>query len=447
VHKLYLSRLDIRGRESYLKEPYMNENMNNNNVIPRLEVGNKIEGFFKVGRVDPDGTVTWQTDEWQRNLMLNTGMNMIGKSGGDPGIRYARLMWTATAGTGSRVNKFDSGGSEVSQSGNLIGLSGIGTITDWTASADGGNYTHMLNDGDVVKFADGTEAFVTHVDDATTATVNTSATVVSQTFIIYKTSQTSLHGPRVSATSVVSGGNGNTRIKNTTTLWRTNDFAAESATKIYTEVGWVTQTSIQANRCLLDTPITIPVGSQLRLAMAMAISIYPSASVYYPNDMIDGWVGSSGTASVQRMLFEYWENLGDIATIPDNRCFPSEPRETAMHGWISSNTGAVGEPLLTGATPINRGLPYSYGGAGDGVGTTNVTYIADTFYHARTASFTVAQGSSSAIRSFGFGTNEQYNDPRNAGLCWAFLMNNSQSKDHTQTLQFYWRASWSRVLA
>lgn len=416
----------------------MNENMNTNNTIPQFRMGHTIEGFVKVGCVDPDGSVTWQ--EWQRNLMLNQGMNLLASYG------YADVMYYGTAGTGSRVNKFDSGGSEVSQSGTLLGLSGIGTITDWTGSADGGNYTAMLQPGDVIQFADGTEVMVASTNNAVMATAFSSSQVVAaQPFVIYKTSQTNLHGTRKLSATYVAGQNGTTNIKNTVTYWRTYDFTAEVAPNTYSEVGVSDYFQTQINRVLLDTPITIPIGSQLRLTFNMNISIYPSASVYYPTDMITGWPGSAGTASVQQLLFKQIQSDG---TIFDGRNFGTEPSSPQLGGFVSSHTGSVGELLLTGGTPYERtnlGQPSIYY-AGSGFATTN-TYRTNTFSLDRTASFSVSQGSSSFIRSIGFGDQQNNGTPGySSRVAWAYLMNQSQSKNDLQTLSFAWCTSWRRVL-
>lgn len=418
----------------------MNEIMNKNNAIPRFETGHIIEGSFRAGRVDPDGGVTWQG--WQKNMMLNVGMNVLGDVVNP--FSYADLMLYANAGTGSRVNKFDSGGSEVSQSGTLLGLSGSGTITNWDTSADGGNYTKMLQSGDVIQFADGTEVMVASVESSVSATAfSSSQTIAAQTFVIYKTSQTSLHSSRVLTSTYVANQNGATTGSNTTTLWKTYDFAIEAAAKTYTEVGLSDYYQNQVNRCLLDTPLLIPLGSQLRLTFNMAISIYPSASVIYPNAMINGWPESAGTASVQQMKFEYFLSDGSI---PDTRNYVSEPYiggSTNHVGWISTNTGSVGELLLTGGTPIDRRTP-AYALADSA---TTQTYKANTFYFDRTSSFSVARGSSSLFRSFGFGDAENGNIAANATrIGWAYLMNNSQSKSDLQTLSFTIRTSWGRVL-
>lgn len=414
----------------------MNENMNNNNTIPRFESGYKIDGWARAARVDPDGTVTWQ-DKWTHNILLNAGMNTLATT------RFARLMYYGTAATGSRANKFDSGGSQVSQSGTLLGLSGSGTMTDWSVGVTG--YAATLQSGDVIQLADGTQVLIDTVNNGTTATSHTSsATIAPQTFTIYKTSQTNLQGPRVLSTGYTAGGSGATQIRNTTTLWHTYDFAAETINKVYSEVGVATQPQNQMSRILLDTPITIPVGSQLRLQVAMAISIYPSASVYYPNDMITGWPGSGGTASVQAMRFEYFDSNG---VIPDNRNFPSEIAEgNNVAGFISRSTGSVQEPLVTGATPIDRTETIGNNVYRIGANTTPA-YITNNFYIERTSSYGTSVGSSSIYRSLGWGNFENYGNPGGTSyIGWAYLMNNSQSKSDLQTLAFYWRINWARTL-
>lgn len=411
----------------------MNDNTNNNVIPPVLHTGYCIEGFVRAAKVDPDGTVTWQRDDWQRNLLLNAGMNYMGAA------RFARIMWYGTAATGSRVNKFDSGGSQVSQSGNLLGLSGSGILTDWTASGDGGKYAHTLDAFDVVQLADGTQIMVSGVSNATTATAMISNTFAPQTFTIWKASQTAMEGPRVLSSGVTAGLNGSTFNENRLTLYKTFDFAAETINKVYSEVGMSNQPQNLMNRVLLDTPIVIPVGSQLRLQFAMAISLYPSASVYYPNDMITNWPGSAGTASMQQLKLEYFDSNGNI---PDNRNFPSETFNGQLQGFISSNTGSVGEPLLSGSTPVDRTGPYYVRGT-----TTNGTYTNNTYYLDRTASFSTSQGSSSLIRCFGWGNQENYGNPGlPAHIQWVYLMNNSQSKSDLQTLTFGWRTSWTRSL-
>jgi hypothetical protein len=388
----------------------------------------------RAARVDPDGTVTWQRDDWQRNLLLNAGMDFLGAN------RFARIMFYGTAATGSRVNKFDSGGSQVSQSGYLLGLSGSGTITNWSVAGDSGRYTHILENGDTIQLSDGTQIFVSSaLITALNASASVSNTFAPQTFTIWKTSQAFMEGPRVLSSGVTAGLNGSVFNKNSLTLYKTFDFAAESINKVYREVGMSNQGQTLMNRILLDTPITIPIGSQLRLQFAMAVSLYPSASVYYPNDMITNWPGSGGTASMQSFRMEYFDANGNI---PDNRNFPAEAYNGQLGGFISSNTGSVGEILLTGGTPVDRTGPYYVRGT-----TTNASYTNGTYFLDRTCSFSTSQGSSSLIRSFGWGNQENYGNPGGSSyIQWAYLMNNSQSKSDLQTLVFGWRTSWTRSL-
>jgi len=76
---------------------------------------------------------------------------------------------------------------------------------------------------------------------------------------------------------------------------------------------------------------------------------------------------------------------------------------------------------------------------------TKAAYVPFSYYTDRTGVLTTAQINRTDIRSMGFGIGATPYDANNQAFC--FLLQNTQSKDNSQTLSFVFRTSWNRTLA
>jgi hypothetical protein len=191
-----------------------------------LEMG--LEGFYKVAIVDAEGNEIWRQPEWRKNLILNQGMDALAS------FHLAEVMRYGVAGTGTRLNFITSSASSASViEGGLALNVQAGGIQDFTTTTYGG-WTGCLSAGDVIQFADGTEVKVGSVS-ATSAGVTPTSTVATQSFTIWKTSQTGMQaemrrgGSGIAGSSYLTGtGNcGSSTTLNRINYLRTYDFALE----------------------------------------------------------------------------------------------------------------------------------------------------------------------------------------------------------------------------
>lgn len=88
-------------------------------------------GAFKVSVVDANGEVVWEQPEYQKNLILNTGLNQVAYTA------YADIMKYGIVGTGTRVNSVYGNTSTVSQTGTKVTLIPDDSFVSFTQSLAG----------------------------------------------------------------------------------------------------------------------------------------------------------------------------------------------------------------------------------------------------------------------------------------------------------------------
>ena len=403
-----------------------------------------IEGFYKISVIDKNDNIVWEQENFEKNLILNQGMDLVYSN------TYQALMTYAVAGTGTRYNKIDPGGSTVSQSGNMIGLKPGGVLLSFTQSI-GGYVNSALHSGDVIKLTDGTEINVLNVGDLS-ASVSGSATIASQSFTIWKTSQVGLDTERSRSNTYFTQNNGCGTIvnHNTVTLQRTYDFNYEPAGVTYYELGTALNSSGNSNvfsRILLSTPVFIDAAQKLRMIYQLMISAYPSSSTPRPNVQINGWpvspaTNTNGSESVEAMRVQYINTDGGGAGIGTEAYPALEPSSQGglCEFFVSTNHSPLTNPLITGASPIDR-HPSSGQAASSKAG-----YTAGNYYVDKSATFDISTGNYDNIGCMGFGAANSI-AAYDSNIAYAFVFEQTQSKTSVQSLTLVYRTTWGRVLA
>jgi len=416
--------------------------MNNSKKIMGGNIHQKLAGIFRVKVVDNTGKVTWESEP-MNNLILNQGMDMLAN------WYYYQVFLYCVSGTGTRGNVITSS-SECSQSGYEVALTSIGSLTSFTQSL--GGYANALEAGDVIQFADGTEAQVVLVTDQS-ASVKTTATVSTQSFMIWKTSQVGLQSEvKKTSTALVGGANcGTSQSYNNMQLYKTFDFAAQTASVYYTELGMSTSggsptpTTVFCRK-LLDAPLLVPSASQLRVTYNLLISVAPSASTARTNIPIGNWpvapsTNTNGNDAIQVVKLCPLDSNGDGPGSPAGALEPNASGDRCAI-FISRTDTPLTQPLLTSSNPLppDRVSPVTTDYSFTGKSYTNGNYYID-----KTAVFSVAQGNYTDLKCMGFGrANSQ--PAYGSNVAYTFVFEQTQSKNNLQTLTLTFRTSWARTL-
>lgn len=420
-----------------------------------------LEGYYRVSVVDGNtNEVIWEQPELTKNLILNQGLDQVYST------IYAQLMRFAIAGTGTRLNYIDPAGSVMSQTSNTIFLNPTGSgagLNHLTESF--GGFSSAVSVGDIIKYTTGsggiTEVTVTGVTDLT-ASVSPNLSITSQSFTIWKTSQTGLQselkraggfasdGDLITGTSwlVGTGNCGSSASLGQVAYFRTYDFQTESISRTYGEigVGWsgVTGSATVFSRVVLPSTVFVDVGQRLRVFYQLNVALNPASGSPRQNVSITGWPVSPsttthGTESIQNVLVSaITTNTGDS----DESQIALEPSsQGADCQFFISHVSASVQPwgtsvTRTGTTPT-AALANSTKGA-----YTNGSYTCD-----KTATFAAQSWNGDNIRSMGFGDGSPSSPATINNQAFVFVFEQSQSKANTQTLTLTYRWTWGRTLS
>ena len=405
-------------------------------------MGQSAQGKYKVMVVDSATEEVVYSSDWQKNLILNQGMDGVS-------ARYwADCYVYGICGTGTRPNTVDSVTDTASQSGTTV--TKVGANVDFTTDAEV---------GDMIKWDSGEEARITSLTGVNNVEVTPSQTVASDEFVIYKTAQVGLQTEtKRSATYLTGTGNCGTTISGYTVQGRrTYDFTTESGSITYTEVGvgWAASGPTTVfSRILLTTPVSLVSGQKLRLVYQLEITVSPATpnSKSFP---VNGWPvapstntdgqeciqvcglsspGTSGNTSVATTQGACYASLdpGAVNSLTNGRAF-----------GLSTNSSAL--TAFDAAAASRNTTAYQCS-----VAPTTAAYTSLSFYVDVSIVFQVADAVSSSLRSLCMGSrwNAVGQVPTDTvGQHFTFLFNQVQAKTNTQTLTFTVRITWSRVLA
>ena len=419
------------------------------------EFGASLQGFYKLSVIDPTtNEVKWESD-WNKNLILNQGMNNIAIG------RICDSTLYGVAGTGSRPNSISGALSTITQSGATIRLLPLsGGLLAFTSSYS--TYTTSVNVGDVIQDSDFSESMVTAVNaNGINLTVTPSYTYSNEkTFVIWKTSQVGLEAEITRSSTYVPGiGNcGTTSGSFTPHILehkRTYDFAPEVANRAYTEVGtaWASSGNTTVfSRMALPTTVVVSASYQLRVVYNLQATMSPYSASYFTAS-ISGWphlLGSASatiaTQSIQCLMYSLVSTTGATSSTNGNETL--EPY--AIGGgnpykfiiFASSDS----QSLAPYGQAVVRSSNVVYAN-----NTTLATYVTNSFYVDKSTVFTESDINIGNIRSIGVGAwNIGFPDTPPNGTSWqAFcvVFNEPQMKLNTQTLTITFRQSWRRTLA
>lgn len=403
-------------------------------------IGQVAQGQYKVMVVDAATGEVVQEQPWQKNLILNQGMDQV-----------ASRLWGdcytyGICGQGTSPNTVDSVTDTASQTGTTV--TSVGGTVDFTTDAAV---------GDMIKWDAGSEARITSITSALIVEVTPSQSVGSGQYTIYKTSRVGLQSETKRSNTYLTGaGNcGSTQSGTTIQGRRTYDFTTETGNVTYTEVGvgWASSgTTTVFSRILLNTPVSLVSGQKLRLVYQLDLTLTPST----PNSKnlpIGGWpVAPSTTTDGQECI----QSLG--ISCPNT-----------SGGTQSFNTNSVSSALDPGCTnsttqgrmfglSTNSSALAAFGSATSRVTTGYICSVAPTkaaytplsFQLDVSTVFQVADAVSNTIRSICMGSRYLSSGqvPYDInGQHFTFLFNENQTKTNTQTLTITVRFTWSRVLA
>jgi hypothetical protein len=413
-----------------LKEP-------SKDIVP-VPIGQSLSGKYKVSVLDKENSIIWEQKDWQKNLIVNQGMDKLAQ------YSYADIMFVAFCGSGTVINSYYTGNSSGSVSTSTLtlvpGPTGLQSLT----SSIGG-WLSIVQVGDMVHFDNAAEVMVTAVSNLS-ASVTPSSTIPLQPFTIYKTSQTGLQSLlHLAGTNNYFAGTGycgtthSGMNNNITQNRRTWDFNYETSSINVNEVGvgWTVGSaqnpqpsdSYVFSRVLLPSTVSIAANQKLRLIYELDIAITPNASspgIPFTGSII-GWGTGSYVPGYQNVGGWYLSNI-DINGNDTGVAYldPAVASPIFMSNCTASNP--------TAGTDLNR-TNTAY----DSTTTTLVPYVPLSFTIYKTGTFSVPQLVRNDLQTIGIGYAYQ------TAFCCVFTQ--PQTKLNTQTLTLTFVSTWGRVLS
>lgn len=409
----------------------------------------QLEGKYRAFVVDAKtNEVVWSHEDSVKNLILNNGLDQIA-------VRNIASVFTyAIAGTGTRENSFYSSGSTATVTGNLLVLTGSGTITDFTYSPSG--YATLAEVGDAIKFENGVVVDVATVNPTTLILSQSLTSSISGSFTIWKTSQTGLQSEVKRSNTYVSGENGTSVLWNKATHFRTWDFTTETgSSQVYSElgVGWsALSNKTTFSRIRLPSPIIVDVGQKLRFRYELSASFGPTTPVSYSLSGSGGWplppaTNASGSLMIHRITGSTgMGGTGHFISMVNSSGAAYgnshvEPFNEGATYFISDNYSPH-PPFTTGVSRAPTSLGLS------GLTATRLVYQTGSYTAYTKVSMTETQANSNIIRSVGFGESGYYSvawDQK--AICFSALFDQPQTKRDTDTFEITFMFRWGRTLS
>jgi hypothetical protein len=225
---------------------------------------------------------------WQSNLILTGGLDKLCLKNG----AFWEELVAAHAGTGTTPTK--------------VVLDGTFAQSGTTVTRSTGTGTFSAGDvGKKVKFATGEISKITAYTNSTTVTVSPSRTVSAAALTVYNVNQTGLATFSKGTSTLSSESGAQTTVFNSSTgemlMRRTFIFSAESGSVNYTEVAVGSSSSHNTGvfaRVLLDTPVTVGTGQQLRLTYEVTLNDSQAPGANARTLSITGWPYTYNISSI-----------------------------------------------------------------------------------------------------------------------------------------------------
>lgn len=409
----------------------------------------QLEGAYRAFVVDAKtDEVVWSHEDSVKNLILNNGLDQVAVK------NLASIFTYAIAGTGIRENSFYSSGSTATVTGNLLVLTGSGTITDFTFSPTG--YGALAQTGDAIKFDNGVVVDVATVSPTTLILSQSLTSSVSGSFTIWKTSQVGLQTEVKRSNTYLAGNNGTSVLFNKATHFRTWDFTIESgSSRAYSElgVGWSNlPNKTTFSRIRFPAPIVVDVGQKLRFRYELSASFGPETPVSFSLSGTGGWPFAPATnASGSLMIHRITGSTGFGATghfismvNAAGAAYGNshvEPFNGGASYFISDNSLPM-PPFTTGVSRV----PVSLGLAN--LTATRLTYQTGSYTAYTRTPMTEIQANSNVIRTIGFGESGFYSTCWDArACCFSALFDQTQTKRDIDTFEITFVFRWGRTLS
>jgi hypothetical protein len=352
----------------------------------------------------------------KRNMVTDYGLNQVAS------VDFTALFSHCVIGTGLQTVKRDSGAVTFTQVNNTVSSSA--------------GFFEAADVGRLFKRDSGEEVYITAFTNSQTVTVGGPSVTLGAaegTVWYVNTAILQTESKRIATYSTATNECGYSIDGDTFTLWRSFLFAAETGTVTYREIGWSHTASTGANLVGRDL---IPNGGDTLVSgqqYKVKVSFIWKAAPMVPTEIgtpVDGW---ASTAS---------------------HCIESP----TPCGSINSNGGG-GNGFLSPAINQNVGLttfagalvaPTSIDGNGTNIGgyvsntvkaTTQLGYVAGTYFRDRQVAFETTEYNSGGIRGFGF-----FRYAGNYYSNYRVLLGSAVTKANTHRLTLTFRTSWSRVL-
>lgn len=418
-------------------------------------IGQKASGQFKV-QVVRNGQVI-EDRPWRKNLILNSGLNIIRS------YMWADAFHYASAGTDGSANYEDSGAGTAASD-----AAGNVTFTTYSLAVSRTGAIILWDSGEIGRITGGSGA------SCTITPAPGGAGIPDGPFTLFRAERTTLVAPRVGPTygytrtylanypHTFTSVNGNA-----ITMRRTYDFPVEGSPVIYQEVGvhpvWANGATC-FSRMTIPGGISLGVGDQLRLVYQLVVTFGPINAVQTGTMNVTGWpVLPALTTNVKWAIWKVGLSgvNADGSTgyaVPADWCHTNEPAVLQPLGldgswtmWLSSTRAGYGTWTFPGTSPnhpnyydsnyagwpqfVNydsSGLVYSVEKQMK-VGTTSANY--DTWGY---------------VRAFGQGfgmTTYPFYQSQATQVGWTVEFDEDQTKTNIQNLALGMKFSWSRELA
>lgn len=375
------------------------------------------------------GQVVREASDWNRNLILNQGMDLVASR------TWVNNMQYCVVGTGVTPTSDQSGITTVAQSGTALTLTG-GSFT----------LSSPTDVGKVIKWATGETAQISAVTSGTTAVATNSASVADAQFTLYRTNQVGLATEvRRTANYLTSAGAcGTTLVDPTLRHRRTFDFPLEVGTVNYTEVGF-SYTNTPGNnlfsRILFDSPVQVNAGQQLRIVYELHVTCGPTSAVS-KTAIISGWpvapaLGTTGQEILQNIAMSSVNSSGNESSsgVTGGINEPSVGNGYPFYAWLSSDARALSAWTTNNGRTVDAAHALSI-----------AAYIAGSYQSDKSATFAVGEANQNNFRAMGYGQHIPGNGIIGSGngAGYVFLFDEAQTKTNTYTLTLTWRFTWSR---
>jgi len=390
-----------------------------------------LQGTIKVSIVEKGKVV--RTYKPQRNLILNRGLDDIASNTIGECFRYC------AAGTGSTATELLSGSETATLSTGTVTISQTGFLAGDSSDV-----------GRTIKLTSGGTYLVIAAISATQCTVTPADTTSPDNFTIYNTNQTgltsesTLPGPSSKRTQTYLTGAPDCQTVTTgatTLMTRTFDFAAETGSITYNEVGFSATQNLGNNlfsRIKLPSGVPLTIGQQLRVQYSLSVTVSPITPLTFSSSPIIGWPSATGTLQHHSIPMLYVSTTGQTSQ-----------GTNSVDGFFYANSGEPSQNLSNLIIISTNSNPHgTYGFRWLDGSITNVavglsSYVAGTYTRDKSGTFPV--GSANATNWRAYISIVNIGDGNFSGGA-RYLMDVAQTKASTFTLTLGFRTTWGRIL-